>query len=920
MAAACLGVTPSLATHIVGGEIIYTCIGGNDYEIRMRVYRDCYLGLAPFDIPGILYVYDGNNNLYTSLSANPTITNIPVTLGNPCLNPPPNICVEEGEYIFLATLPPNTTGYHFVYQRCCRNNSIVNLSAPGNQGATYWQFMPPATVVTCNSSPLFVNLPPVAICANEPLVFDHSAVDPDGDSLVYELCAPYHGASSANPLPAPADPPPYIPVTYAGSYSATYPIDANPAFTIDPVSGLLTGTPTIIGQYVIGVCVKEYRNGVLLATHYRDFQFNVADCTPTVFASTANVDQCGDLTVMFTNTGAAGQFFWNFGDPFSTGDTSNQTYPVYTYPDTGIYTVMCVADPGQACSDTAYAIINLYDPFISSFTHSQPCYGSPMLFSDQTTLSYGNMTNWYWDFGDSTTGSGQNTSHVYTGPGPYTVTLILTTSGGCKDTVTEQITLTPSPTANFGVIPACFGLPYQFIDSSSVILGTIVAWDWSFGDGSTSNLQHPSHTYLTGGTFTVKLIVTTAAGCQDSMSQSVQVYATIANAGADTSLCLGQTLQLQGSGGTSYQWAPAQWLNNPLISDPVTSTPVTITYTLHVADPLGCQDSDDVAVTVHALPVANAGSDTSVCPGAQAQLNASGGLAFTWTPGATLNDPGIQNPVAQPAVTTVYTVTVTDSNGCQDDDEVTAMVLPAPVADAGRDTGFCPGSFVQLFGSGGFTYRWSPSDGLSDTAVSDPLASPQMTTLYHLIVTDINGCTDDDFVEVAVFPDAIADAGSDRIIYFGMSTLLQGTGNGSFLWGPSGAVLNPTSATTLAAPDDTITYWLEVTTSNGCRKRDSVTVFVIDGGKFELPTAFTPDGNGLNDIFRIEKAEGVTLTRFAIYNRWGQVVFETQDIMQGWDGRARGTDQDMGVYAVSIAGIGSFGERVSYYGNVTLIR
>jgi gliding motility-associated-like protein len=908
-----LNIPKANGTHIVGGEMIYSCLGGNSYEVRLRLYRDCTPGNANFGT-GTLYVFTGTGASYTTVSAPPAITSVPITIDNPCLSPPPGLCLEQGDYVFTVNLPPNSSGYDLMFSSCCRNGTIVNLTNPLSQGSTYWQPIPPSNIAQCNSSPIFINFPPVVICLNEPLNFNHAAFDPEGDSLVYSLCTPYESNTGA---------PPYTQVGYAPGFNGSYPITANPAFAIHPSTGLLTGTPTAVGQYVVGVCVSEYRNGVFLGAHFRDFQFNVVQCIPTVLASTPDVQLCkAGLTVNFVNNGYGPQFLWDFGDPLAPNDTSTLFSPSYTYPDTGTYIVTLIADPNDTCADTAHATVSLYDPFVTTtFTHAQPCFGLPMPFMGQTVLSVGSVSSWQWNFGDGGTGTGSTPLHTYAGTGPYTVTMIVTTNAGCKDTFSQAVTLNPTPAAGFLITPDCIGLPFQFTDVSTLTSGNIVAWNWNFGDGNSSPLQNPSHTYAAAGSFMVKLVVTTDQGCRDSVTHLAVVYPTIADAGPDVSICDGGSTQLSGSGGGTYLWSPAITLSNPTIASPVASPVLTTTYSMLVSDAYGCQDSDQVIVFVNPNPVANAGPDVGgICPGDTTTLNASGGLSYQWIPATGLSDPTASSTGAAPTSTTVYTVTVTDANGCTDSDAVVVVVFPEPAADAGIDVGFCTGYSVQLAASGGVTYLWSPASGLSSTTVSNPVASPATTTIYQLTITDANGCTDDDAIEVTVFPAAIADAGSDQTIFAGETTALAGTGNGSYLWSPASHLLDPSSAITPAYPMQTTIYTLLVTTVDGCTATDSMTLFVKDVGSFVVPTAFSPNADGVNDVFRIELTEGITLTRFVVFNRWGEIAFETADLTAGWDGITNGRLQPIGSYAFRIEGTTPGGQVVEQAGNVTLLR
>ncbi|MGB2470455.1 MAG: hypothetical protein ACPIA5_06355, partial [Flavobacteriales bacterium] len=294
--AAVLGSVSFLAgaTHLVGGEIYYTHLGGDQYLVTLKVYRDCgpanTLGTG-FDDQVYIGMWDGsgtigNNDVLTIPLTQSNVSSVPVVLGNPCGTPPPDLCIEQAIYTTTVTLPANAYGWDLMWQRCCRNPSISNLLNFGgteNPGATFLTHVPGTSQgagATNNSSPVFQELPPVAVCANFDFTWDHSAIDPDGDELVYSFCAPLDGGGTGggngydSPVPNPPATPPYNDVPYLNGYSATYPIASNPAMEIDPATGVITGMPTQPGQYAIGICVSEYRDGELLSTTMRDFQFN----------------------------------------------------------------------------------------------------------------------------------------------------------------------------------------------------------------------------------------------------------------------------------------------------------------------------------------------------------------------------------------------------------------------------------------------------------------------------------------------------------------------------------------------------------------------------------------------------------------------------------------------------------------------
>ena len=352
----CFIHNPVHATHIIGGEMNYVYLGSNNYEIRLNIYRDCYTGQAPYDDPAMVGIFNlSSGNLVQSL-------NLPF-LGSDTLVPhvnyycqitiPTNVCVEKTTYIFQVTLPPTTGGYRLEYQRCCRNGAILNIVNPGNTGETFTATIPDVSQVGYNSNPAFNYWPPVLICQTLPISVDLSATDPDGDSLVYSLCTPYDGADIINPTP---DPTSYTPLNQIiwnnPPYTIANILGGSVPLTINSHTGLLTGSTGALGCFVVGVCVEEYRNGVLISVTKRDFQFNVMNCNISVVSAFTVPNVLCDGLVNFSNfSSGATHYHWDFGDPGASNDTSISTNPSYTYPGPGTYTVNLIASD-NLCSDT----------------------------------------------------------------------------------------------------------------------------------------------------------------------------------------------------------------------------------------------------------------------------------------------------------------------------------------------------------------------------------------------------------------------------------------------------------------------------------------------------------------------------------------------------------------------------------------
>lgn len=453
------------ATHIVGGELNYKHLGSNNYEIRLTVYRDCYVGVPPFDNPASVGIFNSNNQLLQTLEMTfRGLDTLPPTINDPCMIPPLDFCYEVTTYIDTINLPPLAGGYQISYQRCCRNQNILNIVNPECVGATYYATIPGPEVVAVNSNPVINFWPPPFICVNKPWIFDDSAIDYDGDSLVYELFMPYDGLTASCPMIGPFSPaatscpntvptcptvpvnPPFNAIVWASSYSTANMLGGVP-MQINSSTGMVTATPNTQGYFVIGIKVKEYRNGVFLSETKRDFQLIVKPC-PTVVVAAAQAPQaiCGSTSVSFSNnsSGSAGlSFNWYFGDQTTAADTSHAVTPTYNYPGTGSYSVTLVAYVSNKpmCNDTVNTVVSISDSFKASFTFTPiACSNNLVQFEGSVQSPPGTVTEWLWHFGDGDTSTVQSPGHNYLTGGEFQVTLIadIPNSINCNDTLTSQ--------------------------------------------------------------------------------------------------------------------------------------------------------------------------------------------------------------------------------------------------------------------------------------------------------------------------------------------------------------------------------------------------------------------------------------------------------------------------------------------------
>lgn len=938
-----------VAFHIVGGEVSYKCLGNNQYQISLTVYRDCNSTGAPLDNPAYIFVFDSNNEVVKTLSVPlPGVQEVPFP-ESVCIETLPDICVEKTTYVTNVTLPDFGGEYTIVYQRYSRNSTIDNLVSPDQTGSTYSTNIPSVNWAVCNSSPVFNNFPPTVICANYPLSFDHSASDPDGDSLVYELCDPLIGGSELCPQPGSAnctgnnspDAPPFPVVTWQNPYSATNPLGNN-ALQINPQTGLLTGVPPTLGQFVVGICVSEYRNGVYLNTVRRDFQFNVTDCVSVTAAVKSDeidangsyiITDCGlDFSVSFINKSlGATSYYWDFGDPTTTTDHATLENPSYLYPDTGLYVVKLIAtSDNQQCADTANIIVKLYPTLTSNFTFVSGCANIPVVFTDASVSTYGSITSWLWEFDDGSTSTEQNPSHLFNEGDTYSVSLTTTTSLGCVNTISKNVVVKPMPIANFTISQKCLGIPIEFKDASTGANTT--SWQWNFGDpnsgaANTASTKNATHSYQNTGGYTVTLIVSSNNGCTASKTKTFTIYPEFEATAftSDPNICANETTLLEASGGGNnykYVWTPATGLSDDSIANPTANPTQTTVYTVMILDPNACFNTDTVKINVSPLPTVNLSPIDSMCLGSNYTLMpqlSNNIVSMQWSDGNGIFS-NTANAIVSPSQNTVYFFTALDDMGCSNQDSIQIIVIEPANTQALGTAQICLGQSTLLTATGGYTYVWTPADGLDNPNIANPIASPTQTTTYYL--TAYNSCfTDKDSLTITVNPLPIINAGNDVTINVGEKIILQGTSDGNISWTPTSSLSNPISPMPEANPIISTTYVATATNEFGCINIDSVKVNVTNIFNVLIPNAFSPNNDGVNDEFKILAYKGLkSLNYFKIYNRWGNLVFESKDFNTGWDGFFKNTIQEIGVYIYVIEGNTYTNAKYIAKGNFTLIR
>ncbi len=540
------------ATHIIGGEMTFECLSPGEYRVTMKVYRDCALGLAAFDsqaggLTGTVSIFsEGGSNLDGQIRLDPPLVeSIPNDAENPCLVVPPNICVESGTYTFDVSLPVSDESYYIVYQRCCRNNTINNIFEPQSTGATYFIEITPYAQENCISTPTFDNFPPPVICSGFDLEFDHSASDDQPNSeLVYSYYTPFVGGGlegspqlPGNPFsvngvaPQPTSFPPYTEVLFIPPlYSRNTPLAGDPAVRINSSTGVISGRPDILGQFVVGVQAEQYVNGQLASVIRRDFQFNVTSCEPTVFAQIEAdeiiderefvVNSCGNTEVTFNNQSFQEQFIdeyrWKF---FVEGDTllNSDRNATVNFPDTGTYKGILIANPdAELCNDTAEIRVNIF-PFVEAkfqFDYDT-CSAGPVEFEDLSFTGGSQLVGWDWKFKPEETTDLRNPSFEFSTSGTKEVLLEVADDNNCTDTITKEVPYFPLPpiiVVEPGKFNGCAPEEISFTNRSDFVTEDYEIF-WDFGDGNTSEELNPSNLYEDPGTYDVFIRIISPFGC-----------------------------------------------------------------------------------------------------------------------------------------------------------------------------------------------------------------------------------------------------------------------------------------------------------------------------------------------------------------------------------------------------------------------
>ena len=519
-------------------------------------------------------------------------------------------------------------------------------------------------------------------------------------------------------------------------------------------------------------------------------------------------------------------------------------------------------------------------------------------------------------------------SNVFTGLVANTYTVYFRESNGCQGSTSITVSEPTVLAATSSSVPViCNGQSDGIITVTTT--GGVLPYQYSIDGGA--NWQSSNIFNVAANNYTV--LVRDGNLC--TISQPIIVTEPIvltASAATTNASCDGGNdgiITVTALGGNiSHEYSidgGANWQTNNIFK--VAPGP----YTVMVRDNLGCNYQFGTTIGLTNNLTFTSQTDPVICESKSIQLQlVSNAAQYVWTPATGLSSTTIANPVANPIVTTQYTVTATLGR-CSTDDIVVVNVNAAPIPDAGQNAFICYGQTYTLQGSGGVQYTWTPSTYLSSTSGATPVSTPAKTITYTLAkVIDANGCesliTDDIIVDVTP-PIKVATFPYDTIGYpgdqFELKAVAAVPNANIFSWSPAarlsnGNIFNP--IVTVGNINDDIVYRVTASTTAGCKGEGYVRVKVYKGPDVYVPTGFTPNRDGRNDKFTPFPVGMKSITYFKVFNRWGQQIFSTTGLNEGWDGTLNGVEQTTGTYVWMIQGLTNENKIITKKGTITLIR
>ncbi len=683
---------------------------------------------------------------------------------------------------------------------------------------------------------------------------------------------------------------------------------------------------------------------------------NQVNISPTPIAAFSLPDSCG-LTNAFSNLSSIAQpgtitsHQWNFGN----GQSSSQQDPIHQFTNPGTYNVSLIVSSNEGCTDTLVQAFSTWAIPQAAFNHPQVCDQTSVPFNDQSTIQNSSIATWQWDFGDGNSSTQQNPSHIYGTHGQYNLSLVVTGLGGCADTATAPLTVSPTPVSNFSLPPSC-GMTANFTGQATVAPpSNISGWNWSFGDGNSGSGNAPTHTYATNGTYNVSLVVTTSQGCTDTTTLPYTNHHWPSASFSAPNTCDGlatpfsDNSTVQNDQITQWQWTTGDGGSyNSNTFNHVYAGPGAYPVSLIVSSANGCSDTVTGLTNVWVVPTADF-SFQNACSGVpvsfQNMSTISGGAISgnEWDFGAGgLANSTMENPVVQFSNDGSFQVSlvVSSSEGCTDSISDLVSIHPRPRLSFSATplTGCAPLQVVFEnettipAGNTIASYTWDLGLGTT-TNVEHPsqwYMNPGLYTVTLHAVSD-KGCDSTillpQMIEAYALPDAQFSFTPSELTVVDRSIVCTNQslgGPNQFYWDMGdGSVYNSMNVSHVY-PADTGNYqiYLWVANEHGCSDSISHSIQVNTDFTVFIPNTFSPNNDGINDVFKIE-GRGIVDAELRIYSRWGdEIVFlkNRNALTTGWDGYYKGEEVQQGVYVYFIRVRDPFGEWQEFRGKLNLVR
>lgn len=631
---------------------------------------------------------------------------------------------------------------------------------------------------------------------------------------------------------------------------------------------------------------------------------------------------------------------WSFGD----GGFSNIDTPSHFYNYVGTYPLRLRATGFGGCVDSVTQNIIVKGP-TGTFTYSPTTFCKPdtVRFVANTL----NNATFLWDFSDGVTIATADSviKHPYNVSGLFKPKMILIDAAGCQVPITGADTIKVIDITTKIKVPVtqfCDSVRLNFFDSTVVVNDNVNTYLWNFGDNTTSPAVNPTHFYYQPGNYKVSLKVTSAFGCSytDTLSVPINVVQTpVIKITGDSISCVNTLLNYQGvvvksdSAAISWNWSLANGNTSTLQNPPPQfyGTAGTYTITAISSNASGCSDTVSKNIIIHPKPNVDAGVDSVVCKGKTITLQPTGALTYVWRTDPTLSCFNCTNPVAKPDSLRLYSVTGTNSFGCSSTDSIYINVIQPFVMRVSAADTLCIGEAAQLSASGAATYVWSPATGLSNNTIPNPVATPTANTTYTVIGTDAKNCFNDTGnVVIKVYPipqfNIVESVIKSNV---GLNVPILTTSSSDITkwrWIPDKWLSCATCPSPVATITSDIKYVAEVSNPGGCTARDEVSIETLcNGFNIFIPNTFSPNGDGMNDVF-YPRGKGLFKIRsMKIFNRWGEIVFSksefaANDASAGWNGTFNGKQLTADVYVYTIEVVCDNNQIIPLKGNLTLLR